>query len=91
METALLIICALLLLALVTCICAMLIYTHKRMDDIVKMFNINSQQQNERFDEMYKNYSNIIDGNKKLEAHVNGNMFNFIDEINILKKKLNNG
>ncbi len=55
MTTALLIICALLLLALVTCICAMLIYTHKRIDHLVNIINDNSKIRNSRFNEVYKN------------------------------------
>lgn len=55
METALLIICALLLLALATCICAMLIYTHKRMDNIVELFNKMGMRNSETFQEIYNN------------------------------------
>mgnify|MGYP006910165994 FL=1 len=43
MTTALLIICALLLMALVACICTMLIYTHKRIDHLVNIINGNSK------------------------------------------------
>lgn len=59
METALLIIVFMLLLALTVCICAMLIYTHKRMDDIVKLFNQMSSQNIETFQEIYRN-NNIL-------------------------------
>ena len=55
MTTALLIICALLLMALVACICAMLIYTHKRIDHLVNIINGNSKIGNSRFGELYKN------------------------------------
>lgn len=55
MTTALLIIVFMLLLALTFCICAMLIYTHKRMDDVVKLFNQRSVRNSETFQEIYKN------------------------------------
>jgi len=72
MTTALLIICALLLLALVTCICAMLIYTHKRIDHLVNIINDNSKIGNSRFNEVYKNTRILKDEIEKLADAHNG-------------------
>lgn len=72
MTTALLIICALLLLALVTCICAMLIYTHKRIDHLVNIINDNSKIRNSRFNEVYKNTRILKDEIEKLADAHNG-------------------
>jgi len=72
METALLIICALLLLALVTCICTMLIYTHKRMDDIVELFNKMGMRNSETFQEIYNNNSILKAEIEKLNSLKNG-------------------
>ena len=72
METALLIICTLLLLALITCICTMLIYTHKRIDHLVNIINDNGQIGNNRFDELYKNTRILKDEIEKLADAHNG-------------------
>ena len=72
METALLIICTLLLLALITCICTMLIYTHKRIDHLVNIINGNSKIGNSRVGELYKNTKILKDEIEKLTDGHNG-------------------
>lgn len=55
MTTALLIIVFLLLLALTVCICAMLIYTHNRIDRLVNIINKNASIGNYKFEQIFKN------------------------------------
>jgi len=87
MTTALLIICALLLVALVISICAMLIYTHKRIDHLVYIINGNSKIGNSRFDELYKN-NRVLKGEieKLTDAH-NGLVSKLAENEKIKTKK----
>jgi len=87
MTTALLIICALLLMALVACICTMLIYTHKRIDHLVNIINDNGQIANNRFDELYKN-NRVLKGEiEKLADVHNGLVLQLAEDEKIKSKK----
>ena len=86
MTTALLIICALLLMALVACICTMLIYTHKRIDHLVNIINDNGQIVNNRFDESYKN-NRVLKGEIEKLANAHNGLVCQLEEDEKIKSE----